>query len=48
MRQAVRAWVHSHRRILVLKGAVGAALTINHYFPSDAGVFINLIWLFVF
>lgn len=48
MRQALRDWVYQRRRILILKGAVGAALTVNHYFPSDASVLINLIWLFVF
>lgn len=48
-RNAVVTWMHAHRRILLLKGAVAAILIIAHYFPdSRAGLIANLIWLVVF
>lgn len=45
----ILAWLQAHRRILMLKVAVGAALVFAHYFPeTQASLYVNLIWLLLF
>lgn len=44
----MKDWMRRNKRILLLKVAIGAALVINHYYPSDASWVVNLIWLFAF
>lgn len=48
MLDSMSKWVKSHKRMVILKCAIGAGLVVNHYYPSDASIFINLIWLIVF
>lgn len=45
----MRQWLKEHRRIILLKIAVGCALTVAHYYPEHMpGLLVNLVWLVLF
>ena len=45
----MRAWITTHKRILLLKVAVGASLIGAHFYPEHMpSLLVNLVWLLLF
>ncbi len=45
----MREWLIKHKRIVLLKVAVGGALTATHFYPEHMpSLLVNLLWLLLF
>lgn len=45
----MRAWIKSHKRLIMLKVGVGAMLVVAHFYPQSVpALLVNLLWLFLF